>query len=91
MRKRRRSALVPRSVIGARFCAVVPTFVLLGIEACSSGGPVVGVAAVAYCCFEAGVADAAFLQDGDAQSGDSDAPSDAPSDGDAPSDAPEGG
>jgi hypothetical protein len=77
MMARKRSAIVPRAVFGVSFGGVVPACVALGIQACSSG-PVLGVAAVAYCCFEASAPDA------DA----GDAPSDSQSDGaDAPSDA----
>ncbi len=93
MKRRKRFAFVPRSVIGASFGAVVPAIALWGLEACSSSGPVIGVAGVAYCCFEAGVAADAFGGDasdggdaqGDAQAADAqdaaDAPGDAPGDG----------
>ncbi len=50
--RRRRSAIVPRAVLGVSFGGVVPAAVALGIQACSSSPPP-GVAAVAYCCFEA--------------------------------------
>jgi hypothetical protein len=68
---RRRTAFVPRAVLGASFGSVVPACVALGIQACGSG-PIIGVAAVAYCCFEAGKGD------GDADASDS-AQADAPS------------
>ena len=67
-------AIVPSLVLGASFAAVVPAFVV----SCSGTDPIVsmkdakpdmtfyGVAAVAYCCFEAGVADAGFTPDADA-------------------------
>ncbi len=72
---RKRSAIVPRAVFGVSFGGVVPACVAIGIQACSSG-PVLGVAAVAYCCFEASAPDA-DASDGDAKSESStDAPSD---------------
>jgi hypothetical protein len=72
---RKRSAIVPRAVFGVSFGGVVPACVAIGIQACSSG-PVLGVAAVAYCCFEASTPDA-DASDGDATSESStDAPSD---------------
>ena len=84
---RRRSAIVPRAVFGVSFGGVIPALVA-GLQACSSG-PVLGVAAVAYCCFEASVPDA-DASDGDAVS---EATTDAPSDAvtDAIGDGPEGG
>lgn len=85
---RRRSAIVPRAVFGVSFGGVIPACVVAGIQACSSG-PVLGVAAVAYCCFEASLPDA-DAGDGDAVSeAMTDAPSDAPTD--AIGDGPEGG
>jgi hypothetical protein len=76
---KRRGSIVPRVVLGASFVAVVPQ-----ITACSGPDPIVqfgqifyGVAAVAYCCFDAGVADVAFVPDA-TDSGD--APADAPDD-----------
>ncbi len=85
---RRRSAIVPRAVFGVSFGGVIPACVVAGIQACSSG-PVLGVAAVAYCCFEASLPDA-DAGDGDAVS---EATTDAPSDvvTDAVGDGPEGG
>jgi hypothetical protein len=78
---RRRSFFVPRSVLGASFGGVVPACVAIGIQACSSP-PVYGVAAVAYCCFEAGLPDG---DGGDATEAstdaDTDATADAPDDG----------
>ena len=68
----RRSAFVPRMVLKAGFASVVPALAL--IEACSSSPVVMGVAAVAYCCFEAG------LGDGDANDAVSDAPKDVATD-----------
>lgn len=74
MRKKKMS-IVPSLVLGASFAAVIPAAAL----GCSGGDPVVGntkdakpdtiwygVAAVAYCCFEAGVADVTFGSDADA-------------------------
>ncbi len=68
-------AIVPSLVLGASFAAVVPA----SIVSCGGSDPIVnikdakpdmtfpGVAAVAYCCFEAGVADVGFGADaGDA-------------------------
>lgn len=80
--RKKRSAFVPRAVLGASFGSVVPACVALGLQACSNSGPA-GVAAVAYCCFEAS------LPDGDASDAASEAKTDAPSDvtTDAPSDA----
>jgi hypothetical protein len=54
---RKRSSFVPRLVLGAGFGGVVPACVALGLQACSSSPPL-GVAAVAYCCFEASTGDA---------------------------------
>lgn len=68
---RKRTAVVPRAVLGASFGSVIPACVALGIQACSNGNPLPGVAAVAYCCFDAS------LGDGDAaDSTTNDAPSD---------------
>jgi hypothetical protein len=79
---RKRTAVVPRAVLGASFGGVIPACVLAGIQACGTTTNPPGVAAVAYCCFEASVHDA------DA----SDATeTDAPSDGGDANDAPEGG
>ncbi len=88
---RRRSAIVPRAVFGVSFGGVVPACVALGIQACSSG-PVLGVAAVAYCCFEASTTDA-DASDGDAVSDSKSDSADSPSDAvtDAPGDVQEGG
>ncbi len=83
--RRRRSAIVPRAVFGVSFGGVVPAAVAIGIQACSSG-PVLGVAAVAYCCFEAGLPDA---DASDATDSPSETATDAPSD--VTTDAPEGG
>jgi hypothetical protein len=52
---RRKSAFVPRAVLGATFASVVPV-----LGACGNGQTPPGVAAVAYCCFEAGVAEMGF-------------------------------
>lgn len=71
---RKRSAIVPRVVRAASFGAVVPACVAFGLQACSNGGPVLGVAAVAYCCFEASLPDA---DASDAPNETSDAPNDA--------------
>ena len=96
---RRKSNIVPGLVLGASFTGVVPA---VAITACSGQDPVtnldnkyLGVAAVAYCCFEAGVAADAFVMDaskdapkeatGDAPDTGSDAPID------SPGDSPEGG
>ena len=95
---RRKSNIVPGLVLGASFTAVVPSVVV----ACSGQDPVtnldnkfLGVAAVAYCCFEGGgVADVGFRPEaGDAAKEASDAANDAPADTatDAPADSPEGG
>jgi hypothetical protein len=54
---RKRSAFVPRAVLGASFGSVVPACVVLGLQACGTSAPQ-GVAAVAYCCFEASTPDA---------------------------------
>jgi hypothetical protein len=86
----KRTKIVPRAVFGVSFGGVVPASIMLGLQACSSG-PVLGVAAVAMCCFEAG------SPDGDADASDatdstseaSDAPSETTTD--ATGDAPEGG
>ncbi len=83
----KRTKIVPRAVFGVSFGGVVPAIVL-GLQACSSG-PVLGVAAVAMCCFEASLPDAS-----DAKSeATSDAPVDSPSDvtGDVTGDVIEGG
>jgi hypothetical protein len=85
----KRSRIVPRAVFGVSFGGVVPASIVLGLQACSSG-PVLGVAAVAMCCFEAS------LPDGDASDATneaSDAPADTTSDvtTDAIGDAKEGG
>ncbi|HEX4512501.1 MAG TPA: hypothetical protein VH054_03160 [Polyangiaceae bacterium] len=71
------------------FAGVVPASIVLGLQACSSG-PVLGVAAVAMCCFEASMPDA---DASDAKTEASDAPEDSPSDvtSDVIGDAPEGG
>lgn len=77
MRSRRsRTHFVPKLVLGATFVAVVPACVLVacgGTTTSGDGGSdaqsefLPGVAAVAYCCFDAmGVADAAFAKDADA-------------------------
>jgi hypothetical protein len=85
----KRTKIVPRAVFGVSFGGVVPASILLGLQACGSG-PVLGVAAVAMCCFEASLPDG---DASDAQSEASDAPSDTTSDvtTDAIGDAPEGG
>ncbi len=80
--RKKRSAFVPRAVLGASFGTVVPACVVVGLQACSSG-PTLGVAAVAYCCFEASLPDADASDATDAKS---DAPSDVITDGDAPTD-----
>ena len=82
---KRRSFFGPRAVLGASFGGVVPACVALGIQACSSG-PIVGVAAVAYCCFEAGLGDgdagdATEASTDGADDVQADAPADAPTDG----------
>jgi hypothetical protein len=99
-RRRKKTALVPRIVLGASFIAVVPACAL---TACGGPDPILqlgitfGVAAVAFCCFDAtavadamfhGVADAAFQLDSTATDGDAtldgdtdDGASDAPDDG----------
>jgi len=66
---RKRSAFVPKVIFGVSFGGVIPALL---IQACSSKPPM-GVAAVAYCCFEAS------LPDGDASDA-TEAASDAPSD-----------
>ena len=78
----KRTKIVPRAIFGVSFGGVVPASIAIGLQACSSQ-PVLGVAAVAMCCFEAS------LPDGDASDAKSEA-SDAPSDttSDAPADAP---
>ena len=81
---KKRTYFVPRAVFGVSFGGVVPACVALGIQACSNTPPM-GVAAVAYCCFEAGT------NDGDASDATpeaSDAQTDAPEDvvADAPGD-----
>lgn len=87
---KRRGSIVPRVVLGASFVAVVPQ-----ITACSGPDPIVqfgqiffGVAAVAMCCFDAGVADVAFIIDAsDASDSPADAPGDVDTDAtDAPTD-----
>ena len=89
----RRTKIVPRAVFGVSFGGVVPASIVLGLQACSSG-PVLGVAAVAMCCFEASLPDG---DASDAKTEASDAPSDTTSDvatdvvSDSPSDAKEGG
>ncbi len=87
---RKRSAIVPRAVFGVSFGGVVPACVAIGIQACSNSGPLPGVAAVAYCCFEASVPPDADASDGDAVS---DTGKDAPSDAelDVVGDVKEGG
>ena len=67
---RKKTAIVPSLVLTASFATVIPS-----VAACSGSDPVVGskdarpdtiwygVAAVAYCCFEAGVADMGFDAD----------------------------
>lgn len=85
----KRTKIVPRAVFGVSFGGVVPASIMLGLQACGSQ-PVLGVAAVAMCCFEAS------LPDGDASDANSEA-SDAPTDtttdttSDAPDDVKEGG
>jgi hypothetical protein len=81
---RRRSFFVPRAVFGVSFGGVVPACVALGIQACNSGGPVLGVAAVAYCCFEASVPEG-----GDASEASTDAENDSATD--SATDAPDDG
>ncbi len=65
-RKRRKKALlVPRLVLGASFVGAVPACV----AACGGPDPILdlgnqfGVAAVAFCCFDGGVAVDAFTFD----------------------------
>lgn len=67
---RKRTRFVPGLVLGASFAAVVPA--CGGSVTNGDGGPadaqndmyLPGVAAVAYCCFDAsGVADVAFAKD----------------------------
>lgn len=55
------------------FGSVVPACVALGLQACSNSEPM-GVAAVAYCCFEASV------PDGDASDAQTDASQDVATD-----------
>jgi hypothetical protein len=85
----KRTKIVPRAVFGVSFGGVVPASILLGLQACGSQ-PVLGVAAVAMCCFEASLPDG---DASDAKTEASDAPSDSPSDvsTDVIGDAPEGG
>jgi hypothetical protein len=87
---RKRSRFVPRAVFGAGFGSVVPACVIVGIQACGTNTPPPGVAAVAYCCFDAAAKDG---EAGDATITDSavdaDAQVDAPKD--VTGDAPEGG
>ena len=75
---RKRSFFVPRAVFGAGFKGVVPACVVAGLQACSNSVPP-GVAAVAYCCFEASLPDAS--DGGDASDAPEDATTDAPEDG----------
>lgn len=85
MGRKKSSSFVPRLVKRAAFVSVVPACVTLG--ACSSDKMQLGVAAVAFCCFEAGVAqmmfdaradsDAAMEASADAADARSDAPTDA--------------
>jgi hypothetical protein len=75
MRPRKAPRLVPKLVLGATFVAVVPACALVACGGSISGGDggpgdaqseiLLGVAAVAYCCFDAtmGVADVAFIKD----------------------------
>lgn len=80
---RKRSFFVPRAVLGAKFGGgIVPACVALGIQACSNTGPM-GVAAVAYCCFEAGLndGDAGDATEAAADVTTSDAPEDTSNDG----------
>ncbi len=91
---RRRSAIVPSLVLSASFAGVVP---LCAVTSCSGNDPILnvrppiyyGVAAVAYCCFEGGVADVSFIPDASDAPNESDAPKESAAD--APSDSPEGG
>lgn len=75
--------IVPSLVLGAAFVGVVPACVLTacgGTETTVKDAGYFGVAAVAYCCFDGGVADVGFRPDaGDAADG-SDAVTDAPAD-----------
>jgi hypothetical protein len=86
----KRTKIVPRAVFGVSFGGVVPASIVLGIQACSSPGPILGVAAVAMCCFEASAPDG---DASDAPSEASDAPADTTTDtiGDSPSDVKGGG
>jgi hypothetical protein len=88
--RRKKTALVPRIVLSASFVSVIPACAL---SACGGPDPILqlgggipfGVAAVAFCCFDGGVADIAFTFD--ATKG-IDATVDAAPDGDAtPDDA----
>lgn len=72
---RKRTFFVPRAVLGASFGGVVPACVAFGLQACSNTvPPPYGVAAVAYCCFEAS------LGDGDASDASDEAIDDATAD-----------
>jgi hypothetical protein len=74
MSRKRKMAIVPSLVLTASFAAVIPA-----AATCGGNYPVIGdkdakpdtiwygVAAVAYCCFEAGVADVGFGFDADAE------------------------
>ena len=86
MARRKRTAFVPRKVFAVSFGSVIPACVAFGIEACSTG-PVIGVAAVAYCCFEASTHDG-DASDAPATDSPNDTASEAASDsaGDAPKD-----
>ncbi len=88
-----RTRVVPSLVLSATFVGVIPACALgaCGGTEVGDGGSdaksevILGVAAVAYCCFDAmGVADVAFIPDSPL-----DVASDAPSD--SAKDAPEGG
>lgn len=78
-RKKKVTRVVPALVLSASFVAVIPacggatTSNDAGSDAASD--VLYGVAAVAYCCFDSGVADIAFIPDADA-----DAATDAPAD-----------
>lgn len=75
MSPRRTARVVPRLVFSASFIGVVPACALVGCGGTTTsqdGGSdaqfavadvAFGVAAVAYCCFDAGVADAGFVID----------------------------
>lgn len=89
----KRTRVVPNLVLSATFASVIPACALVacgGTEIGDGGSDatnevILGVAAVAYCCFDAmGVADIGFIPDAP-----SDSAKDAPSD--ALKDAPEGG